>query len=200
MNKTLFVKALSFFLVCLAIGIGLNLARPMVIGEEWMYREKSLNLLDRTTDLLSQYSTSANDYSRGVIDPNEFKKRISSYDSSIEIIDSEAHRLTLPKGYEDFHDHFIKGIHGAYDTFFYMSLWASNYGEYNLTKSLEDLNAAMNETNYAKSIMPEPKTPKIIDPAWIGSAIVYIGAIVAIVYVAYRHIRPFTLSNDNSKR
>jgi len=188
----LIVKTLSFFLVCLTMGVGLNLARPMLIGEEWMYREKSLNLLDRTTDLLSRYSTSANDYSHEVIDLNEFKKRISSYDSSIENIDSEAHRLTPPKRYEDFHDHFLKGIHGAYDIFFHMSLWASNYGEYTLTKSIEDLNAAINEINYAKSTMPEPKTPKLIDPAWIGSAIIFIGAIVAIVYVAYRHVRPVT--------
>lgn len=63
MNKKVLTKALSFFLACLAVGVGLNLARPMLIGEEWMYRERSLNLLDRTTDLLTQYSISANDYS-----------------------------------------------------------------------------------------------------------------------------------------
>lgn len=45
------------------------------------------------------------------IDMGEFKKRISGYDSSIENVDSKAHKSTPQKRYEGFHDHFIKGIH-----------------------------------------------------------------------------------------
>lgn len=189
MDRKLIAKALSFFLACLAIGFGLNFARPMLIGEEWMYRDESLNLLDSTTDLLSQYSMSVNDYSHDVIDLKEFKKRIGSSDSSIKNIDSEAHKLTPPKRYEDFNDHFMKGIHGAYDIFFYMSLWAKyDYEKYNTTKSIDDLNATMNEISYAKSTMPEPETPRSIDPAWIGNIIIVVGAMIVIVYVVYRHV------------
>ena len=189
MNKKVLAKALSFFLACLAVSAGLSLARPMLIGEEWMYREKSLNLLDRTTSLLTQYSTSANDYLNGIIDVDEFKERISSYDSSIENVDGEAHKLTPPEGYEDFHDHLMEGVHGAYDIFFYMSGWPDFPG-YNLTKSFEDLNATIDKISYAKSIMPEPKTQRPIDPAWIGYVIILIGAIVPIVYIVYLRIKP----------
>ena len=156
---------------CLAVGLGLIFYKPVLMGEEWMYRDKALALLDRTGDLLDQYSKTLSEYMDGTIDQVTLRFRRFDYDSAITIIDGEAHRLTPLEGYEDFHDHVIAGIHVFYNMMFYSSMNES------------DIDAAVNEINYAKSIMPEAKTPKPTDPSLFGKLITFVG-VIALVALA----------------
>lgn len=156
---------------CLTIGLGLIFYKPVLMGEEWIYRDKELSLLDRTSDLLDQYSKTIHEYLDGTIDNVTLRFRRFDYYSSIKIIDGEAHRLTPLEGYEDFHDHVIAGIHLFYNMMFYSSMNES------------DIDAAVNEINYAKSIMPEAKTPKQTDPSLFGKLITFVG-VIALVALA----------------
>jgi len=167
-NKVL-LAAVS--VICLTIGLGLIFCKPVLMGEEWIYRNKASSLLDRTDDLLDQYSKTIHEYLDGTIDNVTLRfRRFDSY-SSIKIIDGEAHRLTPLEGYEDFHDHVITGIHLFYDMMFYSSTNES------------DIDAAVNEINYTKSTMPVAKTPKPTDLSLFGKLITFVG-VIALVALA----------------
>jgi len=168
-RKTALLALIS--VVCLTVGLGLILIKPILMGEEWIYRDKTLILLDRTSDLVDQYSKTTHEYLDGTIDQVTLGYRRFDYYSSIKIIDSEAHRLISLEGYEDFHYHFMGGIHLVYDIMFYYSMNES------------DIDAAANEINYAKSIMPEAKAPKPIDPSPFGKIITFVG-VIALVALA----------------
>jgi len=159
------------FVACLALGLGLILVKPVLLGEEWTYRDKALALIDRSSDLLDQYSKTLHEYWDGTIDQVTLRFRKFDYSSSINKIDSDAHRLTPLEEYEDFHDHFIAGIHLVYDMMFYGSMNES------------DIDAALSEIHYAESIMPEAKTPKPTDTSLFGKIITFVGvtALVALV-------------------
>lgn len=167
-NKVLLVL---IFVTCLAVGLGLILVKPVLMGEEWTYRDKALVLLDRSSDLLDRYSKTIDEYLDGTIDQVTLRFRRFDYFSSIKIIDGEAHRLTALEGYEDFHNDFIAGIHLVYDVMFHDSMNES------------DIDAALNELNYAKSIMPEAKTPKPTDTSLFGKIITFVG-VIALVALA----------------
>ena len=168
-RKTVLLALIS--VACLTVGLALILVKPILMEEEWMYRDKTLNLLDRSSDLLDQYSKTNHEYLDGTIDQVTLRFRRFDSFSSIKIIDSEAHGLTPLEGYEDFHDHFMGGIHRVYDIMFYHSMNES------------DIDAAVNEINYAKSIMPEAKTPKPTDPSLFGKIITFVG-VIALVALA----------------
>lgn len=153
---------------CLAVGLGLILVKPVLMGEEWTYRDKALVLLDRSSDLLDRYSKTIDEYLDGTIDQVTLRFRRFDYFSSIKIIDGEAHRLTALEGYEDFHNDFIAGIHLVYDMMFYHSMNES------------DIDAALNEINYAKSVMSEAKTPKPTDTSLFGKIITFVGVIALV--------------------
>ncbi|MDI6904221.1 MAG: hypothetical protein QMD13_01835 [Candidatus Bathyarchaeia archaeon] len=150
--------------------------KPVLMGEEWTYRDKALVLLDRSSDLLDQYSKTINEYLDGTIDQVTLRFRRFDYYSSIKIIDGEAHRLTALEEYEDFHDHFMGGIHLVYNIMFYHSMNES------------DIDAAVNEITYAKSIMPEAKTPKPTDTSLFVKIITFVGVIAPVALASPFHI------------
>lgn len=138
--------------ICLVVGPILILAEPLLTGEEWTYRKKSLSLINETVTLLTQYS-----------------KSIEDYDSWSRIIDSQAHVLTPPQGYENFHEQLTRGVHAAYDLVYYeLTLHHSS----NETERI----AALNEANYARTIMPDPSTPEPLDVSVPAKIITLVGA------------------------
>jgi len=161
---------------CLTIGLGLILYEPVLKGEEWIFRDKAFALLDRTSSLLNQYREALHDYGDGTIDQVTLRFRMFDYDSSITIIDGEAHRLTPLEGYEDFQDHVIAGIHLFYNTMFYRSMNES------------DIDAAANEINYARTIIPDAKTPKPIDTSFVGRIITFAGVIALVALSTPPHM------------
>jgi len=157
---------------CLAVGLGLIFYKPVLMGEEWMYRDKALSLLDRSSDLLDQYSTTIHEYLDDTIDQVTLRFRRFSYYSSIKIIDGEAHRLVPSEEYENFNDHVIAGVHLVYNMLFHSSMNES------------DMDAAANEINYAKTIMPEAKTPKPTDTSLFGKVITFVGVIALVAFAS----------------
>lgn len=162
--------------VCLTTGLGLIIYEPVLKGEEWIYRDKALALLDRTSSLSDQYREALHDYRDGTIDQVTLTFRMFDYDSSITIIDGEAHGLTPLEGYEDFQDHVIAGIHIFYNMMFYRSMNES------------DIDAAVNEINYARTIMPDAKTPKPIDTSLVGRIITFAGVIALVILSTPSHM------------
>lgn len=161
---------------CLTTGLGLIFYEPVLMGEEWIYRDKALSLLDRTSDLLDQYSKTIHEYLEGTIDNVTLRFRRFDYYSSIKIIDGEAHRLTPLEGYEDFHDHVIAGIHIVYDMLFHPSM--------NKTITDVDIGSAVNEINYARTIMPEAKIPKPTDTSLFGKIVTFVGVIALVAFIS----------------